>query len=606
MELISKFEIKYFRSLYAATFKECSDINLIFGRNDSGKSNVLRALNLFFNDDVDVGTKLDFKLDFSDIRRRRAQSESVKGRQFISVKLEFNVPPNYKKSLGTKFFVKRQWNIYGQMSETLPGSFTKSQRQNATRFLNSISYTYVPAIKGQKFYADLIERLYEAVGQSTALKTANTKFVQSIRDETSGLSKELLSSLGQESTMAAPSRMGDLYRSLDFALGHDKHSLMNQKGDGVKARHIPTMLRFIDENETQKLYIWGFEEPENSLDYQSAENEANAFVEFSNRKDTQIILTSHSPIFYLCGDQSKSRAPSLSRYFVLTQKQQSEEKTGFDVHPNDAIQRIDSLEEADGAMKEASLMQLPYLIRQLQNFHDEQNKQSEEILRLEKSLEKAAKPTLFIEGKNDLEFLKPRLMNVAGEGVLDVEKLNGTPTTAKEILKQMSKEGTLPASCFFLFDNDKSGRSSFQKITGAAFSEGDEPTQLTDAIYAWCLPASDEFLDFIRENSISIDGFQFPFEFLFEGEKAAEILVDMMDQPDLEAFESEIHDSYHRMPQEIGNALRAYPRGSKEWLWSRKFPDEFKAAYLKRVSDELSTSAIDNVLSTISQNLIAE
>lgn len=64
MDLINKFEIKSFRSLYTATFKDCSDLNLIFGRNDSGKSNVLRALNLFFNDDVDVGSELDFNLDF--------------------------------------------------------------------------------------------------------------------------------------------------------------------------------------------------------------------------------------------------------------------------------------------------------------------------------------------------------------------------------------------------------------------------------------------------------------------------------------------------------------------------------------------------------------
>ena len=81
----------------------------------------------------------------------------------------------------------------------------------------------------------MIERLYEAVGQSTALQAANNTFVQSIRDETALLSQQLLTSLGQESTMAAPSIMGDLYRSLDFALGNDKHSLINQKGDGVKA-----------------------------------------------------------------------------------------------------------------------------------------------------------------------------------------------------------------------------------------------------------------------------------------------------------------------------------------------------------------------------------
>jgi len=57
-------------------------MNVIFGRNDSGKSNLLRALNLFFNEEVEPEREIEFNLDFSDIRRappkRRRDGSSLR------------------------------------------------------------------------------------------------------------------------------------------------------------------------------------------------------------------------------------------------------------------------------------------------------------------------------------------------------------------------------------------------------------------------------------------------------------------------------------------------------------------------------------------------
>ena len=43
MRLIKDIEIGYFRSIYKTSFKNLAEMNVFFGRNDSGKSNVLRA-----------------------------------------------------------------------------------------------------------------------------------------------------------------------------------------------------------------------------------------------------------------------------------------------------------------------------------------------------------------------------------------------------------------------------------------------------------------------------------------------------------------------------------------------------------------------------------
>ena len=47
--MIDKIEIQYFRSMDKATLSRVETINVLTGKNDVGKSNVLKALNLFFN-----------------------------------------------------------------------------------------------------------------------------------------------------------------------------------------------------------------------------------------------------------------------------------------------------------------------------------------------------------------------------------------------------------------------------------------------------------------------------------------------------------------------------------------------------------------------------
>ena len=49
--IIKKIYIKNFRSIVEETI-ECESMNIFVGKNDAGKSNVLKALDLFFNYDI--------------------------------------------------------------------------------------------------------------------------------------------------------------------------------------------------------------------------------------------------------------------------------------------------------------------------------------------------------------------------------------------------------------------------------------------------------------------------------------------------------------------------------------------------------------------------
>lgn len=86
MLLIKEIEIAYFRSIYKFSVTGCQDLNIIFGRNDAGKSNVLRALNLFFSGETNLGQQFNFPRDFCHARLAESQA-ATDIRKFVYVKI---------------------------------------------------------------------------------------------------------------------------------------------------------------------------------------------------------------------------------------------------------------------------------------------------------------------------------------------------------------------------------------------------------------------------------------------------------------------------------------------------------------------------------------
>ena len=64
MVVLKRIHIKNFRSISDATI-DLDDFNFFVGKNDSGKSNVLKAVNLFFNDKTDYDTPFKRNHDFT-------------------------------------------------------------------------------------------------------------------------------------------------------------------------------------------------------------------------------------------------------------------------------------------------------------------------------------------------------------------------------------------------------------------------------------------------------------------------------------------------------------------------------------------------------------
>lgn len=597
MILLQKIEINYLRSLYSATLDDVGDLNIVFGRNDSGKSNLLRALNLFFNGKVDPGTWLDFELDMSD--RRKQEARDAKGRQFIWIKVTFRVPENYRNSLGDVISVKKQWNRDGDVSQTVfPSLDTAGKQARLTRLLNEINFSYIPAIKDMNVYADLIERMYGAAAETTTLREATNRFVDAIEGQTTSLSEQLAKLFGAPARLAPPTEMSKLFRSLDFSHGEDRHSLLRQKGDGVKARHLPEILRFINENELKKrFYLWGFEEPENSLDLGAAEAEARRFAKFSERFDTQIFITSHSPAFYLSSAENSS---TIRRFFITKQIK----STGDEMLPKNAASLIDKLEDAEAKMEQAGLLQLPFVIRQMGEQRRALQDQQQEAEKLRKKLSELQQPTLFVEGKHDVEMFDLSLKRLGKDASIALKPLGGTPQSVDALLSSVIEQGGINSSslAFFLFDDDKAGRGAYRKLCKG--TPGQEPSKIQDRAFAWTIPWTETFKKFARKNNITREQAFFTGEFLYPAEEAAEICLELINALGRNKFSdwfSTINGDYwpHLGQKKCYELLQA-KEGSVDWFYARGVPDSLKGQFANKAREQgLSTEYIDEITGKI-------
>ena len=61
---IRRIEITNFRSIQKIVI-DSARLQIIVGNNDAGKSNILRALNLFFNSQTNQGESFDFSTDYN-------------------------------------------------------------------------------------------------------------------------------------------------------------------------------------------------------------------------------------------------------------------------------------------------------------------------------------------------------------------------------------------------------------------------------------------------------------------------------------------------------------------------------------------------------------
>lgn len=480
MDLISQIEIRYFRSIHYLKLTNIKSMNVVSGANDAGKSNLLKALNLFFNSQTDFLTEVNFYNDFNLMRLQEVRQESIKGKQFIQIKITFRRGDRSPNTLPEFFTVTRTWHRESKvptqsddLEKRLKGKDISMARARASlsKFLDSIKYEYIPAVKDNNLFGHIMTNLQEALfnlGSIRGDQIGNKlKGINSdIGDLVHKLNLEFESVTGISSSLSLPTTLSSLYTSfLVNTLYGENEVPLEQRGDGIKIRYIPSIMYYIA-NVSNKQFIWGFEEPENSLEYKLCTNMASDFLE-NYSKGIQIFTTTHSPAFL----SLKSENSSLYRIF-----KQGFQTKSLPINEKDKV-NVSLLNDELG---------LTRLLQEQHEFYlskmEELKLERMELDKLNAALGESRKPSIITEGKTDrmiLEIAWERLypgvdrpFNIAS---CDLEDDNGGGGAAGCGILRKQLESVKHDSQFIiigLLDYDQAGMDAFKLDRNYTLVEG--------------------------------------------------------------------------------------------------------------------------------------
>jgi hypothetical protein len=444
---ITSVRIQNYRSIVDEQFK-ADRLNLFVGLNDVGKSNILRALDLFFNG-VKAASPYVFARDFC----KHAITPTNKAKE-SRVTLTLKLPGSYDAE---EIHWRKVWRIGGEYdlgTELRHVDKTPLKpRSRVPSLLSLIRFEYVPAVKGNDYFEALLKGLHDVLVDTVTddIRSASSGFTSTINDKTRSALDEIEAKLGIKSSIELPSDLRELFSRLEFQ-SHGRMAVsLGLRGDGVKARHIPILLKYIAQQSRsrrvkgspQSQTIWGFEEPENNLEMSKAADLAKEFVDYS--KEIQIFATTHSPAFYSLG----TNIPEASIFLVGGAAEDGRTM----VTPVNAGE-LEAVDEHVGI--------LPFIAPSFARAVAERDKwlgMLEEARRLDR-------PTIFVEGMTDVMILK-KAFELFAPTLLQKVNLRSDTSAGTNWVKDMLiswAHGRLPHKALGICDVDEAGTAARKAV----------------------------------------------------------------------------------------------------------------------------------------------
>lgn len=328
---IERIEIENFRSIAKRLhLKPCdSRMHVLFGRNSSGKSNVLRAINLLFNERVDENSKYDWSRDKS--------IGSEKKTTIILAQLRLcDKHDAYVK----KYIENKDASLLGDgdiismhLQISSAGNFQYRLRSKAGAFVknddvvqvikNAVNCVYIPSIKDYKkiLYVDLMRKIVSNTFQGWGLGITESKRrgeqkdrfkvllsqIQGILDDSGDIVDDELSRAWdkiEKFKFILPSdQLEDFLGSLEFQIKEkDLNEVINlaDVGSGIQCFMILSVLKLLHDTRNVGVYyggtfLWLIEEPETFMHHDLQRKTRDRLLEFA--KSGNIIITTHSPVF---------------------------------------------------------------------------------------------------------------------------------------------------------------------------------------------------------------------------------------------------------------------------------------------------------------------
>jgi len=335
MKLV-KLSVTNFRSITKAHHISLSGTTVLVGKNNEGKSNLLKALSFAMNEissharenrgamrfpprirprsnDDRFGDRFDWERDFPlSLRKKRGDKKTVFELEFefnendvIAFKQEINSKLNGTLPLVITLSEKDKTEIKvikgGRGSQVL-----NSKSASITRFISKrIYFNYIPAIRTHNETMSLLEEMVSMELMALEEKTEYQSALQAITDLQAPVLKKLAERIKAPLSEFLPSivdveinidedtRRIRYRRGFNVIVNDGVATSIEFKGDGVKSLAALGMLK--NRSSTDSSSIIAIEEPESHL-HPGAIHQLKDIIN-SLESENQIVLTTHNPLF---------------------------------------------------------------------------------------------------------------------------------------------------------------------------------------------------------------------------------------------------------------------------------------------------------------------
>jgi AAA15 family ATPase/GTPase len=324
MELISKIEISRFRSIKNSELLDIKSFTTLAGLNNSGKSNYIRALNLFFNGEVEPQLGFNFNRDYYRLELRKKTKYKK-----IRIKVYFRLPDNFRFRKGLEevkdllldnehreFSITKEW-IRGQL---YPNIYLKDQNTpldqfgvaKIEQFLSLISFRYIP---NRVLPIEIIKKEHQNLRDVLIRRVSKKKPQGSeVFNDIAETSKRLIIDLHkdlkkivpdfEDIRLDTPTSFSDMIFAFGYRLKEKGYEIEDtMQGSGIQSLLMFNTLYLIDKDYFQKFgwkqaAIWAIEEPESSLHFNLEVQIGEFLSKIANSQDSrlQVIATTHSEI----------------------------------------------------------------------------------------------------------------------------------------------------------------------------------------------------------------------------------------------------------------------------------------------------------------------
>jgi len=336
---IKSIKLHNFRSISDAKF-ELNDYNILVGANNSGKTNVLTALRIFYEDGIKYSEKTDFPKFRTDDKESWIEIEYLlTNEEFKNLKDDYKNPGNilrvrkYLRSEDSQRVKFNQSNIYAYENGSLSTNLFYGAKNISQAKLGSV--IYIPEITKTEETLKLsgpsplrntltfvMKKVIKTSQSFRALNDAFDEFNKNFKEEASkdGVSLENfreeinknLKEWGVEFNIDInPARAEDIIKNLVSHSFTDK--TLNKEmdiglfGQGLQRHLIYVLIRLSSQYREEKVYekkefspeltLILFEEPEAFLHPTQQEYLNSSLRSLSSEEGQQVIISTHSPVF---------------------------------------------------------------------------------------------------------------------------------------------------------------------------------------------------------------------------------------------------------------------------------------------------------------------